>query len=123
MKTYIVTEKQIQELQNKCWFNARLDEWLKSLTLVPSLEDMVQSKMVQQKSTADIECLGNSPFQHRWIDDVKRIQTVLQTNGYNLALRDCAGLWEDYSDSMCAGWMCLPSEDRDLFKTLESYLP
>ena len=61
-------------------------------------------------------------FTHRHIHDVKRIQQVLLDNNYSSTLKDCAELWENYSDSMCAGWMGLPDDDDELFGTLECYI-
>ena len=58
-------------------------------------------------------------FTHWWIGDVKRIQQVLLDNNYSSTLNDCANLWEDYSDSMCAGWLHLPQDDEELFEILE----
>lgn len=62
---------------------------------------------------------NDNTFQHRWIEDVKRIQRVLLDNNYTSTLKDCANLWDDYSDSMCAGWMNLPKDDYELFSILE----
>ena len=59
-------------------------------------------------------------FTHRWIEDVKRIQSVLLVNGYEADLKDCADLWEEYSDDMCAGWIGLPEDDEDLWMTIEN---
>lgn len=61
-------------------------------------------------------------FTHRHIGDVKRIQQVLLDNNYSSLLEDCVGLWDDYSDDFCAGWMCLPENDDELFDILESRL-
>ena len=61
-------------------------------------------------------------FTHRWIGDVKRIQQVLLDNNYSSLLKDCAELWENYSDSMCAGWVSLPDYDYELFRILECYI-
>lgn len=62
-------------------------------------------------------------FEHRWIEDVKRIQQVLLDNGYTSTLKDCADLWEDYSDSYCAGWLNMDSyNDEELFSVLESLM-
>lgn len=58
-------------------------------------------------------------FEHRWIDDVRRIQKVLLDNNYSSDLKDCADLWNCYSDDMCAGWMGLPEDDEELFSILE----
>ena len=66
---------------------------------------------------------NDSYFEHRWIDDVKRIQKVLLDNDYTSTLKDCANLWDNYSEDMCAGWMCLPEDDEELFSILEYRIP
>lgn len=55
------------------------------------------------------------PFEHRYPEDLQRIQKVLIDQGYIVSLRDCATLWDEYSDSMCAGWMCLPHDDAEVY--------
>lgn len=57
-------------------------------------------------------------FTHRWLDDVKRMQSVLIREGHLVSLRECVNIWEDYSDSYAAGWMCLPSDDSELYNIL-----
>lgn len=57
-------------------------------------------------------------FEHRWIRDVERIQEVLLYNGYSSTLRDCANLWDDYSEAYAAGWLGLPDDDRELWDIL-----
>ena len=41
---------------------------------------------------------NDKDFTHRHIHDVKRIQQVLLDNNYSSLLKDCAELWENYSD-------------------------
>lgn len=61
-------------------------------------------------------------FTHRHLEDVKRMQRVLQANGYHADLDDCARLWDDYSDMYAAGWLGLPSDDDELLNTLINQL-
>jgi hypothetical protein len=61
-------------------------------------------------------------FTHRWLDDVKRMQNVLISNGNLVSLQECADIWDGYSDSFAAGWMGLPSDDSDLYNILVLYL-
>lgn len=58
-------------------------------------------------------------YSHRHIDDVVRIKKVMFENGYECDLPDAAGIWEDYSDSMAAGWMFLPYYDDELWIMIE----
>lgn len=65
--------------------------------------------------------MGNSEkqeFTHRWLDDVKRMQRVLISEGHLVSLQECADIWDDYSDMFAAGWLCLPSDDSDLYNIL-----
>ncbi len=55
------------------------------------------------------------PFEHRYRDDVERIHKILLDRGYDSTLEDCARLWDEYSDSMAAGWMILPDTDEEVF--------
>ena len=59
----------------------------------------------------------------RYPSDCKRIQNILEKNGYRASLEDCEKLWDKYSDSMAAGWMNLPDNDDDVFGCIRTYLP
>lgn len=63
----------------------------------------------KKKSTPD------SNFTHRHLHDVERIQQVCEQNGYEADLEACAFLWDEYSDSMCAGWLGLPDDNEELW--------
>ena len=58
-------------------------------------------------------------YRHRHHHDVVRLQTVMRLNGYEADLRSAAGIWEDYSDTYAAGWMCLPEDDEDLWGAIK----
>lgn len=60
-------------------------------------------------------------FEHRHIDDVKRIQKVLKKNNYLLPLSTCSILWQEYSDLHCAGWLGLSDDDNELFQILKKF--
>ncbi len=51
-------------------------------------------------------------------EDVKRIQAALESAGYTTTRRECALAWEQYSETMCAGWLMLPSRDVDILQVL-----
>lgn len=69
-----------------------------------------------------LEINDDKDFTHRWLEDVERIQKVLLENGYSSPLSDCSGLWNDYSGSMCAGWLGLPEDDKDLWEILKDFI-
>lgn len=61
-------------------------------------------------------------FTHRFIEDVERIQEICKTRGYDFSLVECQIAWDDYSDSMCAGWMHLPKENDNVWGCVNPYL-
>lgn len=65
---------------------------------------------------------NDKTFEHRFLEDVERIQKVLDDNGYDSNLSDCADLWEQYSDESAAGWLSLPDDDTELFRIIEFYI-
>lgn len=50
-----------------------------------------------------------------YIDDTKRIVKISFDNGIILSLKEAEEIWEEYSDSMAAGWMNLPEDDKELW--------
>lgn len=61
-------------------------------------------------------------FQHRHKSDCERIQKLLLELGYSSTLKDCGELWDDYSDTMAAGWLNLGESDEDLKQTLKALI-
>jgi len=57
-------------------------------------------------------------FTGEYRDDCERIQRILRDKGYNATLQQCEELWDDYSDSMAAGWMGLGDNDEDVYSHL-----
>lgn len=55
-------------------------------------------------------------------DDCARIKYNLEDLGYDVTLSECHLLWREYSDDMCAGWLCLPESDSKLTTILIEYL-
>ena len=41
----------------------------------------------------------------RYPDDVDRIRKVLHEAGFDVSAGEAQRMWDEYSDSMCAGWM------------------
>jgi hypothetical protein len=60
-------------------------------------------------------------FEHRFIEDVKRMQQLMISKGYYCTLKMIAHSWNEYSDSYCAGWLSLPDSDEELFNILRYY--
>jgi hypothetical protein len=58
-------------------------------------------------------------FEHRYLDDVKRLRSVLFKNGYHADLKTCADIWQDYSSSVAAGWLRMPSLDTYLWEDVK----
>lgn len=58
----------------------------------------------------------------RYDDDVKRIQRVAAAHGVHLQFYSAKALWDEESDSMCAGWLFLPESDDDLWETVRHRL-
>lgn len=58
---------------------------------------------------------------HDYGADILRVQNAVQRNGYECSPTQAKELWEEYSDSMCAGWMGLP-EDEYLFACVAPYI-
>ena len=63
------------------------------------------------KITYEISLLSRPEY----IEDTKRIVKVSFDNGIILTLKEAETIWEDYSDSMAAGWMGLPKDDKELW--------
>lgn len=58
-------------------------------------------------------------FNHRHKEDIIRIKQIMLNNGYEADLSDAAELWEDYSDSLAAGWINLPKDDDELWSIIK----
>jgi hypothetical protein len=54
-----------------------------------------------------------------WPEDVARIKSVLEARGYTASDEDIVKAWESYSDSVCAGWLVLPSDDDEIFDAVK----
>jgi hypothetical protein len=57
----------------------------------------------------------------RWGGDVDRIVAICKAKGYHISEADAHHAWEEYSDSMAAGWMMLSDDDNDVFETVIEY--
>lgn len=63
------------------------------------------------------------PHNHHYEynDDIDRIVKVFSDRGYEISASDAVLAWEQYSDCMTAGWMCLDSSDEDVFLNVFCY--
>jgi hypothetical protein len=55
-----------------------------------------------------------------YTSDIERIVKIFADRGYEISYKDAVHAWEEFSDSMCAGWMCL-GEDNEVFQDAFSY--
>lgn len=53
-------------------------------------------------------------------NDIDRIVKIFADRGYEISHSDAVRAWEEYSDSMCAGWMSL-GEDDEVFQDVFCY--
>jgi hypothetical protein len=125
MKTYIITEEAIENFISDNFreglLTRKIREFCKSEPYDVGDYKKAQLKYLCEKGISEkLKSGDNSEFTHRWIDDVKRIHKILSSRGYSSTLEVCANSWENYSDSMCAGWMNLPKEDEDVFNIVLS---
>ena len=59
---------------------------------------------------------------NRYPDDVKRIRQIVSDQlGVNLDLAETITLWEDVSESRCAGWLIVPKDDNELLEMIKDY--
>jgi hypothetical protein len=52
----------------------------------------------------------NHHFEYK--NDIDRIVKIFADRGYEISHTDAVFAWEMFSDSMCAGWMSLGSDDE-----------
>ena len=53
--------------------------------------------------------------------DVSRIVMACNKEGYYITPQDAFKAWNKYSDSMCAGWMSLPTDPFDVCNITKMY--
>ncbi len=61
---------------------------------------------------------NHNPYQY----DIDRIVKIFADRGYEISHSDAASAWEQYSDSMAAGWMSLDAEDVYVFQNAFCHL-
>jgi hypothetical protein len=55
-----------------------------------------------------------------YTNDIDRIVKIFADKGYEISATDAVKAWEQFSDSMCAGWMSL-GDDDEVFQDAFSY--
>ena len=58
----------------------------------------------------------------QYTSDCNRIQSVLLDHGLYSTLEQCCELWELVSEDMCAGWLCLPEKNEDIYEEIRRYI-
>jgi hypothetical protein len=53
-----------------------------------------------------------------WSADIDRIVKVLADRGIECSRHDAEYLWSEFSESLAAGWMILPTSDDDVFASI-----
>lgn len=53
--------------------------------------------------------------------DIKRIVEICEKHDIQITPDEAEELWNWYSDDYCAQWLCLPSDDEDLFEIIIKY--
>lgn len=79
---------------------------------------MMSTAMSNMKKLVYVNPEGTEHYPH----DIDRIIEVCRNRGYEVSRNDALLAWQDYSDSMCAGWMGLHKSDDDLFLEVQSRL-
>lgn len=59
----------------------------------------------------------------RYPDDCERICKVVLSHGCLISPREAESLWEDFSESMAAGWMGLSVNDEDIWQDIAPNIP
>ena len=59
----------------------------------------------------------------KFADDVARMRRCLHAVDKHVNDDEVVYAWADYSDGLCACWLTLPDEDRDLLAILSKHLP
>jgi len=55
-------------------------------------------------------------------EDVLRLKSVVASHGYDYTDEEVIELWENHSDTVCAGWLYLPRDDEQLWEIIKSYI-
>ena len=73
-------------------------------------------------SQEELNAAFNSAAHIRYPDDCQRIVEVAAGMCLVLSVAQAQVIWEDYSDSMCAGWLILPSDNWEIQSAIERFI-
>jgi len=62
----------------------------------------------------------DDPFDYP--QDIERIQEAFRKSGFLISEATAEFAWLEYSDSMAAGWLCLPKFDGEIVASALPYL-
>ena len=68
------------------------------------------------------ELKHNKLARPEYKEDVVKLKEQLNRAGFNASLTDISYAWQEYSDSMCAGCMCLNDNEEDNVIILRNHL-
>jgi hypothetical protein len=60
---------------------------------------------------------------HLHAGDIARMQHYLLVSAHTVTPLQAVSMWLDYSESLCAMWLQLPSDDKELLNILLQHLP
>jgi hypothetical protein len=53
--------------------------------------------------------------------DLMRLQkALLQHKDLYFSLKECKRIWLNFSDDLCAGWLCFPKKDDQILDAIQS---
>lgn len=55
----------------------------------------------------------------RYPEDVERIVQICSKHGFEISHADAQLAWEDFSESMAAGWILLHEDDYEVFLVIK----
>lgn len=58
-------------------------------------------------------------FQHPEKHDCERIQIAILERGYEASLKDCAEVWDAYSDQVLSKWAKVPGQTYEIWCCIE----
>ncbi len=65
--------------------------------------------------------LRRNEDQFEYTGDIDRLVQIFSERGYDISFTDAGHAWEQYSDSMCAGWLMLDRDDEYVFNSIFHY--
>jgi len=60
--------------------------------------------------------------EYDYPEDIRRIQKAFANKDFLVSKTTAEFIWLEYSDSMAAGWLCLPESDDEIVASALPYL-